>query len=62
MAEITAVGIYMKVWFPDSQGWVWALAALVLMTIINFIAVKFDGEFEFWFALIKIVAIVAMII
>jgi len=62
MAEITAVGIYMKVWFPDSQGWVWALAALVLMTSINFIAVKFYGEFEFWFALIKIVAIVAMII
>jgi len=62
MAEITAVGIYMQEWFPQSERWAWALAALVLMTSINFVAVKFYGEFEFWFALIKIVAIVAMIV
>ncbi|KJE26929.1 amino acid permease family protein [Geobacillus kaustophilus] len=62
IAEITAVGIYMQFWFPDTPRWVWALAALVLMTFINFLAVKAYGEFEFWFALIKIVTIVAMII
>lgn len=62
MAEITAVGVYMDFWFPGSPRWIWALAALIAMTIVNLIAVKAYGEFEFWFALIKIVTIVAMIL
>ncbi|RFU70423.1 amino acid permease [Peribacillus saganii] len=62
MAEITAVGIYMEFWFPDTERWMWALAALIIMTSVNFLAVKAYGELEFWFALIKIVTIVAMII
>ncbi|MCM3733804.1 amino acid permease [Fictibacillus nanhaiensis] len=62
MAEITAVGIYMKMWYPDVPTWIWALAALVIMASVNLIAIKAYGEFEFWFALIKIVAIVLMII
>jgi amino acid transporter, AAT family len=62
MAEITAVGIYMEYWYPDVPRWIWALAALVIMVSINFLAVKAYGELEFWFALIKIVTILAMII
>ncbi|ANX10913.1 amino acid permease [Fictibacillus halophilus] len=62
MAEITAVGIYMKMWYPDIPTWIWALAALVIMASINLLAIKAYGEFEFWFALIKIVAIVLMIV
>lgn len=62
MAEITAVGIYMTLWFPDSPKWAWALAALVAMTLINLIAAKVFGEFEFWFAFIKVFAIIAMIV
>nr|WGE03929.1 amino acid permease [Bacillus subtilis] len=61
MAEITAVGIYMGFWFPDVPNWIWALSALVIMTGVNFMAVKAYGELEFWFALIKIVAILSMI-
>ncbi|WP_342598895.1 amino acid permease [Psychrobacillus sp. FSL H8-0483] len=61
MAEITAVGVYMQMWYPDTPPWIWAFAALVVMTLVNLIAVKAYGEFEFWFALIKIVAILAMI-
>lgn len=62
MAEITAVGIYMEYWFPEIPRWIWALAALILMASINFLAVKAYGELEFWFALIKIVTILAMIV
>lgn len=62
MAEITAVGIYMQFWYPDTAQWAWALAALVVMTTINFLAVKAYGELEFWFALIKIVTIIVMIV
>ncbi|MFJ7640304.1 amino acid permease [Peribacillus sp. NPDC097264] len=62
MAEITAVGIYMQFWYPDTAQWAWALGALVIMTTVNFLAVKAYGELEFWFALIKIVTIILMIV
>lgn len=62
MAELTAVGIYMNFWYPDLPQWLSALAALVIMTTVNFIAVSAYGEFEFWFALIKICTIIFMII
>ncbi len=62
MAEITAVGVYMQFWFPEVPQWVPALAALICMTVVNLIAVAAYGEFEFWFALIKIVTIIIMIV
>lgn len=62
MAEITAVGIYMEYWVPGVPHWIWSLAALILMATVNFLTVKAYGELEFWFALIKIVTIVCMII
>nr|WP_201721426.1 amino acid permease [Polynucleobacter asymbioticus] len=61
IAEVTAVGIYMGIWFPETPQWIWALSSIAMMGLINLIAVKVFGEFEFWFALIKVVAIVAMI-
>lgn len=61
IAEITAVGIYMGVWFPDVPRWIWALAALVAMGSVNLLTVKAYGEIEFWFALVKVVTIVLMI-
>ncbi|MEM5339774.1 amino acid permease [Paraburkholderia azotifigens] len=62
MVEITAVGIYMGIWFPGVPHWIWALSALAIMGSVNFISVKAYGEFEFWFALIKVVTIVLMIV
>jgi AAT family amino acid transporter len=62
VAEITAVGVYMGVWFPDVPQWIWALAALAAMGAVNLAAVKAYGEFEFWFAMIKVVTIVLMIV
>ncbi|MEA2260032.1 MAG: amino acid transporter, family, partial [Acidobacteriaceae bacterium] len=62
VAEITAVGIYMGVWFPSVPQWIWALMALVAMSAVNLAAVKAYGEFEFWFAMIKVVTIVVMIV
>jgi AAT family amino acid transporter len=62
VAEITAVGIYMQIWFPGTPQWAWALAALAAMGSVNLIAVRAYGEFEFWFAMIKVVTIVLMII
>ena len=62
VAEITAVAVYMGIWFPDVPRWIWALAALASMGTINLIAVRAFGEFEFWFALIKIFTILAMVV
>lgn len=62
MAEITAVGIYMKFWFPDLPQWIPGLVAIALIGAANLISVKFYGEFEFWFALIKVATIVVMIL
>ena len=62
MAELTAVGTYMKFWFPGIPVWIWEFIFLVALYGINVIAVSAFGETEFWFSMIKIVAIVAMIV
>lgn len=62
MAEVTAVGIYVNFWFPSVPQWVSALVAVAFLTLVNLIAVKAFGEFEFWFALIKVATIIVMII
>lgn len=62
MAELAVVGAYINFWLPNVPTWVSALIFLVAITLINLINVKAFGEFEFWFALIKVVAIIAMII
>ncbi|WP_346356035.1 amino acid permease [Azotosporobacter soli] len=62
MCEISAVGMYMKYWAPDIQQWIPALICLALILAINLVSVKYYGEFEFWFALIKVVTIVAMLV
>lgn len=62
MSEIIAVGAYMQYWFPDLPAWVPGIIAMVILGAANLISVKSFGEFEFWFALIKIVTIVLMII
>ena len=61
IAEVTAVGIYMEFWFPGSPQWVWAFLSIVMMGGINLTAAKVFGEFEFWFALIKVATILVMI-
>jgi AAT family amino acid transporter len=62
MAEITVIGVYVNYWFPNIPQWVTALATLIVVTVINLMNVKAFGEFEFWLALIKVVAIIGMIL
>jgi amino acid transporter, AAT family len=62
MAELTAIGIYVRYWFPDVPQWLPAMVALVVLYGANQLAVRVFGELEFWFALIKVVTIVALIV
>ncbi|ATR81916.1 MULTISPECIES: amino acid permease [Pseudomonas] len=61
MAELTAVGIYIQYWWPGFPTWASAAVFFVLINLMNLSQVKVYGEMEFWFALIKVVAIVSMI-
>ncbi|SEB24810.1 amino acid permease [Variovorax sp. YR216] len=61
MAEITAVSIYVHYWLPDLPRWLPALVTLTVLYLSNRIAVSVFGELEFWFALVKVVMILAMI-
>ncbi|CEG99491.1 amino acid permease [Propionibacterium freudenreichii] len=62
MAELTVVGKYIQFWLPGVPQWVTAAVCLVAITAINLISVKAYGESEFWFAIVKVVAIIAMIV
>jgi phenylalanine-specific permease len=61
MAELTAAGIYMQYWLPDVPTWIWAAAFFIIINAANLVNVRLYGEMEFWFALIKVLAIIAMI-
>ncbi|MFO1545704.1 amino acid permease [Lactiplantibacillus plantarum] len=61
MAEITAAGEYMQFWWPRLPQWLPGLIILILLLGLNSINVSAFGETEFWFAIIKIAAILALI-
>lgn len=61
MAELSAIGLYIQYWWPEIPTWASALAFFLLINGINLLHVKLFGEMEFWFSIIKILAILAMI-
>ena len=62
MSELTAIGIYINFWWPEIPLWVSSLFFFITINAINLASVKVYGESEFWFSIIKVVAIIAMII
>ncbi|QWU06890.1 amino acid permease [Heyndrickxia coagulans] len=62
IAEITAVGMYVQFWVPELPQWIPALICVAVLFLINIATVKAFGEMEFWFAIIKVVTIIAFII
>jgi aromatic amino acid transport protein AroP len=62
MAELSAVGIYVQYWWPEVPTWASALACFLLANGISLINVRAFGESEFWFSVIKVAAVIAMIV
>ncbi|MGP5691701.1 amino acid permease [Corynebacterium variabile] len=62
LADLTAVALYMKFWFPDTASWVWVAVALIIVAAANLASTRWYGELEFWFTLVKVTAVVAMIV
>jgi L-asparagine transporter-like permease len=61
-AEVTAVAIYFGFWFPHVPPWLWVGGASLGLVAMNTLQVGRFGEFEYWFALIKVTAILAFIV
>lgn len=61
-AELSAATIIMKFWFPHTPSIVWSAACLLIMFLLNYLSVKGFGEAEYWFAIIKVVTVIAFII
>jgi amino acid transporter, AAT family len=55
--EMIAAGIYVKYWWPNLPLWLPVLVFSLLVLVINSLAVRAFGEFEYWFAMIKVTAI-----
>ncbi len=64
IVDITAVALYMRYWglFADVPQWLFALVALGIVGAANMVAVKWFGEMEFWFSIIKVGALVLFLI
>ncbi|UJR64715.1 proline-specific permease ProY [Dickeya zeae] len=62
IADVTAFGIYMGVWFPEVPHWIWVLSVVLIIGAINLMNVKVFGELEFWFSFFKVATIVVMIV
>jgi L-asparagine transporter-like permease len=61
-AEVTAVAIYFSLWFPAVPQWIWVVCVSAGLIGLNAMHVGRFGEFEYWFAVVKVVAIVAFIL
>ena len=61
IADIVAITGYTQFWWPDIPLWLPGLACIAFLLIFNLLSAKLFGELEFWFALVKIIAIVALI-
>jgi D-serine/D-alanine/glycine transporter len=62
VADVIAIAGYANELWPGIPLWIPGLATIVILLLLNLPTVKAFGETEFWFALIKIVAIVTLIV
>ncbi|BCW47620.1 amino acid permease [Arthrobacter sp. StoSoilB5] len=61
-SEFTASGLLMQRWFPDVEVWVWCVVFAAVLFGFNAISSRFFGESEFWFSIVKVGAIIALIV
>ncbi len=62
IADVIAIASYAQFWFPGMAPWIPAVLCVCLLLVLNLATVRLFGEMEFWFALIKIIAISALIV
>ena len=62
ISDIIAMSQYLNYWWPNLPDWISGLIMIVILTLANLASAKAYGRLEFWFAMIKVVTIIAMII
>ncbi|AQS42125.1 MAG: Amino acid permease [Candidatus Tokpelaia hoelldobleri] len=62
VADVIAIAGYAQHWWPHLSPWIPVLLCISLFFVLNIVTVKLFGELEFWFALIKIIAIAALVL
>ncbi|MET3291642.1 amino acid permease [Brevibacillus fluminis] len=60
--EFTAAGILMQRWFPNTPVWIWCAVFILLLFLMNALTTKAFAESEYWFAGIKVVAVILFLI
>ncbi|KAB2333274.1 amino acid permease [Cytobacillus depressus] len=60
--EFVAAGLLMKRWFPDVPVWIWCTIFIILLFSINSLTTRSFAETEYWFAGIKVLAVILFII
>jgi lysine-specific permease len=61
-AELAAVTMIMKFWFPDTPSLIWSALFLAIMFFLNYMSVRGFGEAEYWFSLVKVVTVIVFLI
>ncbi|MFF2812170.1 amino acid permease [Streptomyces sp. NPDC058000] len=61
-AEALGAADVLHQWFPSTEPWMWVLLTMVIFTATNLTAVANFGEFEFWFAALKVAAIALFLV
>ncbi|SHF28986.1 amino acid permease [Streptoalloteichus hindustanus] len=61
-SEVVAAGLYVRFWWPQLPLWLPVVVFSVVMLAVNALSVRFFGEFEYWFAMIKVVTIVVFVL
>ncbi|KHK65469.1 MULTISPECIES: amino acid permease [Pseudomonas] len=61
IGDAVVVGGFFQYWFPHLPAWIPAIGMLATLFALNVLTVRLFGEVEFWFAIIKIIAVVTLI-
>lgn len=61
-SEAIAAAIYTQWWFPHSPMWAWVVFYSAVLIVVNALSVGAFGEFEYWFSMIKVSAIIVFIL
>src|SRR5258708_34707159 len=61
-SEVVAGAIYCNFWFPHAPAWIWIAGFSVALVLVNTLSIENFGSIEYWFAMIKVVTILAFLI
>jgi len=61
-SEVVAGAIYCEFWLPHTPAWVWIIGFSIALVLINTLSIEDFGSIEYWFAMIKVVTILAFLV